>query len=66
MNKSFHLLAYSPAIAIESVNILKPMHKDPSDCMIVASARIERMTLVTADKAVLAFARTSGLAHLRA
>jgi PIN domain nuclease of toxin-antitoxin system len=60
------LLPFSPQIAIESVNLPEPMHKDPADRILVASARIERMTLITADKAILAFAKTSGLACLRA
>jgi PIN domain nuclease of toxin-antitoxin system len=42
------------------------MHKDPADRIHVASARVERLTLITSDKAVLKFAKTTGLAHLRA
>ena len=60
------LLPFSPLIAIESVKLPEPMHKDPADRILVASARIEKLRLVTSDKAVLAFAKTSGLAHLRA
>ena len=60
------LLAFSPQIAIESVNLPEPMHKDPSDRILVASARVERLTLVTSDKAVLSFAKTTGLDYLRA
>ncbi len=60
------LLPLSPQIAIESVNLPEPMHKDPADRILVASARVERLTLVTADKAVLKFAKTAGLAHMRA
>ena len=60
------LLPFSPRIAVETVYLPPPMHKDPADRIIVATARVERMTLVTSDKAVLAFAKTTGLAHLRA
>jgi PIN domain nuclease of toxin-antitoxin system len=60
------LLPFSPQIAIESVNLPEPMHKDPADRILVASARVERMTLVTSDKAVLSFAKATRLAHLRA
>jgi len=60
------LLPFSPQIAIESVNLPQPMHKDPADRILVASARVERLTLVTSDKAVLDFAKSTGLAHLRA
>jgi PIN domain nuclease of toxin-antitoxin system len=61
-----HLVDYSPAIAIESVQLPHPMHKDPSDRILVATARVERLTLVTADKAILAFAKFTALDHLRA
>lgn len=61
-----NLLPYTPAIAIESVYLPAPMHKDPCDRILVASARIERLTIVTSDTAMLAFAKASGLPRLRA
>ena len=60
------LLPFSPQIALESVYLPDPMHKDPADRILVASARIERMTLVTSDKAILTFAKATSLACLRA
>jgi PIN domain nuclease of toxin-antitoxin system len=60
------LLPFSPQIAIESVNLPEPMHKDPADRILVASARVERLTLVTADKTILSFAKKTRLAYLRA
>jgi PIN domain nuclease of toxin-antitoxin system len=60
------LLNYTPAIAIESVYLPAPMHKDPSDRVLVATARIEKLTLVTSDKAIIKFAKTTGLPYLRA
>jgi PIN domain nuclease of toxin-antitoxin system len=59
------LLPFSPLIAIESVNLPEPMHKDPSDRILVASARVEQMTLVTSDEKILTFAKTTGLPYLR-
>jgi PIN domain nuclease of toxin-antitoxin system len=59
------LLPLSPQIAIESVNLPEPMHKDPADRILVASARVERMTIVSSDKKMLSFAKTAGLPHLR-
>ena len=59
------LLAFSPQIAIASVHLPSSMHKDPSDRILVASARVERMTLVTSDKKILSFAKTTGLPYLR-
>ena len=60
------LLPFSPEIAIESVHLSEPMHKDPADRILVASARVEGLTLVTSDKAVLNFAKSTKLPHLRA
>jgi len=59
------LLPLSPQIAIASVYLPEPMHKDPSDRILVASARVERMTLVTADKKILSFAKATDLPCLR-
>jgi len=61
-----NLLPFSPEIAIESVNLPSPIHKDPADRILIASARVERMTLVTRDVEVLEFATRTKLAHLRA
>ncbi|HZL25687.1 MAG TPA: type II toxin-antitoxin system VapC family toxin [Acidobacteriaceae bacterium] len=59
------LLAFSPAIAVASVHLPEPMHKDPADRILVASARVEQMTLVTSDKKILSFAKSTGLTCLR-
>lgn len=59
------LLSLSPEIAIASVYLPEPMHKDPSDRMLVASARVEQMTLVTSDKKIHSFAKMTGLPYLR-
>jgi PIN domain nuclease of toxin-antitoxin system len=59
------LLPLSPAIAVESVYLPAPMHKDPADRILVASARVEHLTLVTSNKNVLNFARKTRLPHLR-
>lgn len=60
------LLPFSPDIAIESVHLPDHTHKDPVDRILVGSALVEGMTLVTSDKAILAFARTTKLTCLRA
>jgi PIN domain nuclease of toxin-antitoxin system len=64
--QGINLLPFSPEIAIESVNLPDPIHKDPADRILIASARVERMTLVTRDLDVLDFATRTKLAHLRA
>jgi PIN domain nuclease of toxin-antitoxin system len=60
------LLSFSTQIAIQSVTLPESMHKDPADRILVASAQVERLALVTADKAMLKFAKTTGLSHMRA
>jgi len=60
-----NLLPISPRIAVASVYLPEPMHKDPSDRILVASARVERMTFVTADKKILHFAKVSGMPCLK-
>ena len=56
------LLPLSPEIAIEAAELPDPMYKDPADRMIVASARVEHLVLITCDKPMLAFAKATGLA----
>ena len=59
------LLPLSPQIAIASVYLPEPMHKDPADRILVATARVERLTLVTSDKNILAFTKTTAMSCLK-
>jgi len=43
----------SPDIAIDSCNLPGKFHKDPADRIIVASARIHNLTLLTKDQKIL-------------
>lgn len=43
-------------IAIESVNLPGELHSDPADRIIVATARQNNCTVLTADRAILAYA----------
>lgn len=65
-NPGIFLLPFSPQIPIDSAHLPDPMHKDPVDRILIASARIEKLTLVTSDKSILAFAKATSLARLRA
>ena len=60
----YRLLPFTPEIAVESVNLPEPVHRDPADRIIIATARVEHLTLVTRDKQVLAFATRNHLPHL--
>lgn len=44
-----HLLELTPHIAIESTQLPPPFHKDPADQIIVATARVHQISLVTVD-----------------
>ncbi len=60
----YSLLPFTPEIAIESVNLPEPVHKDPADRILIATARVEGLTFVTRDKLVLEFATRNHLSHL--
>jgi PIN domain nuclease of toxin-antitoxin system len=61
-----NLLPLTPQIAIDSVELPEPMHKDPADRILVATARIEQLTLVTRDRDILSFAKAIKLPCLQA
>ena len=60
------LLPFTPRIAIESVQLPDSLNKDPSDRILVATARIQALTLLTRDKDVVRFAKQTNLAFERA
>lgn len=49
--------AVSPEILVESTALPGSIHKDPMDRILVASARLLDMVLVTRDKPILAYGR---------
>ncbi len=49
------LLELTPEIAIESTRLPQPFHKDPADQIIVATARIHGVPLVTCDAIIRAY-----------
>ena len=57
------LLPFTPQIAIGSVQLPDSLNKDPSDRILVATARIESLTLMTCDKEIIRFARKTSLAY---
>jgi PIN domain nuclease of toxin-antitoxin system len=48
-----HVLPLTPQIAIESTKLLEPFHRDPADQIIVATARIHDLSLLTMDRLIL-------------
>lgn len=53
------LLPLSTEIAIEACNLPQPFHRDPADELIVATARILKLPLLTADSKILAYPHVS-------
>ena len=51
------LKGLSPSIAIESTRLPGPLHCDPADRMLIATARLTGAALVTCDKRILACAK---------
>jgi PIN domain nuclease of toxin-antitoxin system len=45
----------SPKVASESCNLPGEFHKDPADRIIVATARINNLTLITKDKKIIKY-----------
>jgi PIN domain nuclease of toxin-antitoxin system len=54
VNKTgLEVLDLSPKVASESCNLPGEFHKDPADRIIVATARINNLTLITKDKKII-------------
>lgn len=49
------LVAMTPQIAVEACNLPPPFHRDPADELLVATARILNIPVLTADQKILAY-----------
>lgn len=56
----------SPGIAYESCNLPGDFHDDPADRMIVATARVENLAVVTRDKRMHAYAKSHFVSVIKA
>jgi PIN domain nuclease of toxin-antitoxin system len=57
------LATLTPVIALECHHLPCALHNDPIDRILVATARIEDLTLISSDRAILGYAAQG---HLRA
>ena len=48
-------------IAEEAYSLTEPIHRDPVDRILIATVRVERLTLVTTDGKILAYPHVSTL-----
>jgi PIN domain nuclease of toxin-antitoxin system len=55
------LLPLTPKIAVESISLPGDFHKDPADRIIVATARIHGISLVTEDRAIRSYEHVTTL-----
>jgi PIN domain nuclease of toxin-antitoxin system len=51
---SFEMLPVSVDHAV-AIRALPPLHRDPFDRMLIAQARVEGLTIITADEAIMPF-----------
>ena len=63
---SIRILPLTPSIAMESCSLPGQFHGDPADCMIVATARVEGLSLITRDAKILSYARNKYLSVIKA
>ena len=54
-------LPITDQIMAEGYSLPPPVHRDPADLMIIATARLERLTLVTTDKKILGYPHVTTL-----
>lgn len=71
INKSIEIahikvLPLTSAIAAESCHLPDGFHEDPADRMIVATARVENLPLLTRDKRILAYSRGKHVLTMKA
>jgi PIN domain nuclease of toxin-antitoxin system len=60
------MLGVVPEIALESTRLPDGPHGDPVDRLLMASARVHNLTLITADEKILAYADQGHLKALKA
>ena len=54
---NLQIIQISPEIAVESCQLPGGFHADPADRMIVASARVHGLTLLTEDQLILDYGK---------
>ena len=53
----FVVAPLSPDVAVDAATLPGKFHSDPADCMIVATARINKAILLTRDSRIIEYAR---------
>ncbi len=63
---SMQMLGVIPEIALESTRLPDAPHGDPVDRLLMASARVHNLTLITSDEKILAYAAQGHMKALKA
>lgn len=66
LHLGIQLLPLTPEIAVESCHLPEYFAKDPADRMIIATARVESLTLLTRDEKILAYGQQEMVSTLPA
>lgn len=59
------ILDLSPEVSIDSTRLPDWRHKDPADRVIVATARVHRLVVLTSDTKILGYPHVQSLASRR-
>lgn len=61
-----HITPLTPSIAAESCHLPGKFHGDPADQLIVATARVEGLTIMTRDKKILDYSKSRFISTISA
>ena len=61
-DNGWNVLPVTLEIIEEAFSLPDPIHRDPVDRLLIASARLERMTIVTTDRLILGYPHAQSLA----
>ena len=59
--EGIEILPLTPEVALESAYLPGDFHRDPADQIIVATARLHNLTLITSDRRILAYSHVKTL-----
>lgn len=57
------VIEISPEVSIDSTRLPEWDHKDPGDRLVVATARVHRLTVLTSDRKILSYPHVASLAY---
>jgi PIN domain nuclease of toxin-antitoxin system len=57
----WNVLPISLEVAEESYSLPEPIHADPADRIIIATARVEGLTIITTDRLILDYPHVKSL-----